>query len=472
MIPIGPASSVPPTTVLSATLSLDSAETVLVVADGSIDPLGNKSEPLIYVGLHSSPSPQPTIVTNSCRIRYLDNPASHSFQCIGLVDLTAGIHTFVLYAQETRAWGGFEVNAASGLAIIRGMGGRSTEAVLGADSDHITYAQTRATSCCPGAFHATELPTMTVLSNAMPPLEQAHTTTLASGNVYRDGASGDALLGIYQNGACFNTHEGTWGINDLFDFAEVQAPIYVHRYGPSQQEDVRTLEATRLFFCGQCVPLPSGQYCPSAAPSSTVCNCVNYKVGADARLITVANSTISGSAPLLHLPSLPAQLVPSDATSCCPISPMLGSPWCWATSTGQPSCPNGAINGTVQPVPLARATITLPGNEPVFLTAKARMQAHFDPAGSLHDSGDIYLWITVDGQALGTVGKQQIKYVNNGLGSESARVMCASFPMNSDSTPSAPGPHEVVVWAWANVSGGGSFNRLEVYEDQILVWFN
>jgi len=128
---------------------------------------------------------------------------------------------------------------------------------------------------------------------------------------------------------------------------------------------------------------------------------------------------------------------------------------CAQTSNGTQNCPATGNSYTV-----GETTINIPNghNGIVFFKAATRLQGNENDAG-----GDVILWINIDGEDVGVVGVQQLKYPH----CVSSRTIVASY-LSAGDKKLTPGPHVVKVLCRAT----GSYGALAVAKDLPLVYFD
>ncbi len=203
------------TALITRTLSLSSPEWVYVQSDGRYFPhTGFAANISISINGQS--------VSNDAVIdwRASTNPQQHSFNVIGASLLPAGSHTVQLMAHPLS--GSFYVGAGSHLSIL--VRPATTVRVSSLSSDAGPFDFTTA-NLSPGS----PAPSSPLLSHEMTPSNQP-LIALASGRAYAYANYGDAMFGLYLNGANAGNDESLWSVNDLWTGAETQAPLSTHAY--------------------------------------------------------------------------------------------------------------------------------------------------------------------------------------------------------------------------------------------------
>ena len=397
------------TQLLSATITLPGAATVLLVADGRYGPLG-KNAANIYITADG---------TKASNDSYIDwskstNMQQHCFNAIGVVTLGAGPHTFNLVADHISG-GGFYVGAGSNLSVMVNPATEVAQTVLGADTGAFDFVTANCGDGC-AVPHTPMVSRKTAVTSTADPV-----ILLASGRSYAATAYGDAMWGIYVDGAYPGNGTGLWTVNDIWDGAETQAPMYTHAFvnGLSAGTHTFSLDASEF-------------------PWGTTEETVIYKVGAGTRLVTLRGGmTVKGSSPqstALH-----------DNTDYVAIG----------TSTGWPGVPPVGTS-----VLLAEASIDIPPNHTgvVMFIAKTRVQGDKTDAG-----GTVNLWIAIDGVKVSNDGLQQLASPC----SSSQRTVTASY-LSTGSSALSTGKHTVQVFGKAT----GSFLHLCMNKDLPLIWFD
>jgi hypothetical protein len=393
---------------LSATLTLPKAATLLLVADGRYGPLGHNAAN-IYIAADGAKA------SNDSHIDWTQstNMQQHCFNAIGVVTLGAGTHTIDLVADYIGG-GGFYVGAGSNLSVMVDPATEVAQAVLGADAGPFDFTTVNCGDGC-AVPHVPMVSQKLAVASPTDPV-----ILLASGRSYAAQAYGDAMWGIYVDGAYRGNGAGLWTVNDIWSGAETQAPMFTHAFvtGLAAGTHTFSLDATEF---------------PWGSTEETVI----YKVGAGTRLVALRGMAVRGSSPqstVLH-----------DTTDY----------FCIGTSTGWPGVPTVGTN-----VLLAQAPVNIPPGHSgvVMFIAKTRVQGDQTDAG-----GTVSLWIAIDGVKVSNDGIQQLAYPC----SSSQRTVTASYLSTGASALSA-GTHTVQVFGKAT----GSFLHLCMNKDLPLLWFD
>ncbi|MCS3801000.1 hypothetical protein [Niastella sp. OAS944] len=402
-----------PTAVLSYTLTLDQAKTVLVAANGRYYPVITNGIAVVNIridgnewyGSHSTMD-----WTNT------SNAVQHSFDCIALATLQPGTHLIELvgFNHVYTPSASFVIGGYSGLSVMTNPAPNFLTSTLNSDSqiiDHETQAY----------GNTGDIPATTLLSNSVYTDNPTNVVTMLSGRAYCAGGQGDALWGIYLNDQCPQSSTSNLTVNDLFNEAELGAPMYCFAMHTITGNNTISFKASELTWV---VDMP---------------NLVQYRVGQDARLITLWGMGVSGSAVLSN------ESCRRDNWVCSQTS----------TNYNPPHCPATGTNYT-----FAETTINIPNghNGVVFIKTATRLQGADADAG-----GDVKLWLNIDGEDVGTVGVQQLKAPN----CLSSRTIVASYLATGDKRLT-PGAHVVRAY----IKATGSFNALAVARDLPLVYFD
>lgn len=302
-----------------------------------------------------------------------------------------------------RAWSmngvAFKVGSGSNLCVMANPAANVQVATLAADSQLFNFTTN-------GINDGTPVPHTPILSlnvnNTSGPI-------IALGAARAFGNDGDAMMRIYKNGASLSNAEAMWSVNDIWKGAELQAPLYTHAFINATGQHTISLDATEFPWEGR---------------EDTV----QYRMGGGSKLICLyGGMTVAGSVP---------------------VSTSYDSRWEWT---------NILANNTFE---VASATINIPQghNGVVMFTTKTRIQCDGSDAG-----GTVSLWITIDGNAVGSAGVQQIASPDGA----SQRSLCASYLAAGSSALSA-GNHTVKVYARAD----GSFKHPCIVKDLPLLWFD
>lgn len=244
---------------------------------------------------------------------------------------------------------------------------------------------------------------------------------------------GDAMWGFWADSSCQYTSEASWGVNDIYEGAELQAPMYAHSVYPLGYLDTLNIKfgATELAFGSDRADDPSG------AHENNVC----YKVGS-AKLLSVLNDGLSGG-------------LGGNDTFCSTYT------WkCVGTTTGEPNCPSANTE-----VILASDTITIPtGHSGVlFFSAKTRIQA----GAPEDDDMVVKLGIKIDGVPVGSIGVQQLYTPYEA----SSRSLTASYlsAVGDHSSPLTAGQHTIEAYIIVETTGA---KHPSVPEELTLTYFD
>ena len=374
---------------LSAQVTLPTAATVLLVADGRYGPLGHNAAN-IYITVDG---------TKASSDSYIDwtqstNMQQHCFNAIGVKSLAAGSHTINLVADYISG-GGFYVGAGSNLSVMVNPATSVEQAILTSDTGAFDFTTANCGDGCP-VPHTPMLSRQINVSSTSDPV-----ILLASGRTYAATAYGDAMWGIYVDGSYPGNGAACWTVNDIWDGAETHAPMYAHAFinGIPAGTHTFSLDATEF-------------------PWGTTEESVVYKVGAGTRLVALRGGmVVKGSSPqstALH-----------DNTDYLPIG----------TSSGWSGVPPVGTS-----VLLAEASIDVPPNHSgvVMFIAKTRVQGDKTDAG-----GTVSLWIAVDGVKVSNDGIQQLASPC----SSSQRTVTASY-LAAGSSALLTGTHRSRCSAW------------------------
>jgi len=402
------------TDLLTALVVLDGEHSVFVQSDGRYFPAVETGRAEVFITIDGAE------IGNRSRLDWgpvlSNNPVQHCFNSIGLARLAAGEHTFCLRVRREDA--DYFVGAGSNLSILIDPAPFAAEKSL---SETV-----RGVDIVTGRFEEGDsLQTVCVLS--IPGRAGAAAVALASGvcqNPNPKGPYGDAMWGIYLDGAFGGRDLATWSVNDLFRKSELTAPMYVHAFLPGGAGAV-SLEATEF---------------PLLAKWEAEEHEIRYDVlaGGCTKLIVLGGGlSVCGRA---------SSSTPGKEQHIEDFQDIGG------TSRESPPLKTWQL--------VAAGTVAIPPdhNGIVFFTAKARFQG---------DSADLggfgRLRIKVDEEWRGSLGIQQLKRPN----CISQRTACASY-LATGTAALSPGSHAVEAWAKAD----GSFKHLSVHREAILIWFD
>ncbi len=397
---------------LTTTINVSTAGTdVLLEADGRYSPTA-PGRADVFITVDSAK------VSNDGAIDWSSSTDArpHSFNVVGAARLGSGSHTISLVGVASS--GAFTVGADSNLIVMTRPA--STLLVQSLPSDTGPYDFTTA-----GITPGTPAPHTPLLSSSFD-AGGAAVIGLASGRARYAGGYGDAMLGIYLDGANAGNDKSLWTVNDVWTGAELEAPLYTHAFFPDLTgPHTVSLDATEIPWGGP----------PNPAEDSVI-----YDVGSASSLIALfGGMTVHGSAWT---------------------SPAVDNWWdfvCVGSSQAWPGCPPA---GT--PRLLAGAAVDVPQghNGVVMILAKSRFQGDASDVG-----GTATLYLTIDGNRVGSVGVQECGYPN----CVSQRTMSASY-LAAGPNALPVGSHRVEVWG--QIGSGDSFIHLATVRDLPLVWFD
>jgi hypothetical protein len=329
--------------------------------------------------------------------------------------LAPGAHTIQLiaYNHSSTPTANFVIGADTGISIITNPAPSFRISILGSDSPIIDYNTY-------GIGARGDLPGSILLTNSINTSTQTNVFTLLSGRAYCAGAYGDACWGIYLNNQCPSNDIANWGVNDITIGAEQHAPIYCFAMHNIIGNNSVSFKATELSY-----------------DPGDPADLVKYRVGQGLRMISLWGMGLSGGAI-------------RSMESCYRTDYQ-----CVGSSSGWSGCNPTGTNTLIAP-----KTVTIPNghNGVVFFKAETRVQGDLNDIG-----GNVKLWINIDGQDVGTVGVQQLKYPNG----QSARMLAASY-LSAGNNRLTPGQHIVKVYARAD----GNFIHLSVMNELPLIYFD
>lgn len=396
-------------TVLGNTFTLATSQYVYLQSDGRIIPNG-PAIAAMQITIDGTPVSNASVVDWSKST----NSQQHSYNVIGATYLAAGTHTAALTASAINS--AFSVGASSNLTVMTSPATSIQTSTLGQDVSSLGFNTN-------GIKRGAALPHTPILSQTVIGLNQP-VIALASGRIYLNRAPGDPLTTIYLDGQEPSNDKANWSDNDTYSGAENQSPFFNHAFYnnlPSGNHSI-TWEASALAYC-------EDNSCSGLA------NTVNFNVGALSELITLNGGLIVfGSAAIAA--------DPNNRTNYIGVASNLGLP-----------APNTDVT-------IAETTISIPAshNGVVLFTGKTRVQGDQSDLG-----GTALLWLTIDGNSVGSTGVQQIKYPN----SVSTRTISTSY-LATGAQALTPGSHKVALHG----KGIGSFRTLSYTKDLPLIWFD
>ncbi|HEY4530898.1 MAG TPA: hypothetical protein VIG97_11350 [Luteimonas sp.] len=252
-----------PVEVLSTTVELERAGWAYLHADGGFAPVG-ESIANAWIEVDGRRVSNESVVD----WRGSRAPNRRAFNAIAAVHLPAGRSRVALRARAVD--GTMRVTARSSLSVLTHAAEHAATAFLDAHSPWLEF-DTR------GTAEGQPLPRgrgwMPVLSveagNAGGPV-----VAMASGRAWTSNRPGDAMWGIFLNGREPPLHSTTWSINDLFEGAELQAPMFMQALFPAPPR-------------GSSVQLVASES-PYYTPRMSTTNAVRYRVGAGTGLVTLS----------------------------------------------------------------------------------------------------------------------------------------------------------------------------------------
>jgi hypothetical protein len=403
-----------PTTVLTKTIEVQEAGTYLFVqSDGRYGPLWGPaaSAANMYITVDG------VQVTNDSLIdwRQAPNGQQHSYNVIGGTVLTPGAHTVSLMGAPPA--GAFYLGAEANLSIITKPASTMITQQLFSDQGPFDFTTFPNDGTSP-------VPHTPLMSWAWSSPTATDVLAFASVRAFAVGANyGDALFGVYLDGANAGNASSLWTANDLWTGAETQAPLYAHAFF-SGLSGTHTLSFDASEF-------PWGMQGE---------NSVHYGVGAGARFMMLwGGMNVRGKATL-------SPAVNNVVDYLC-----LGSNQNW------PGCPPV---GT--PVALADTTINIPNghNGVVMFVGKTRVQGDSADLG-----GTASLYLVVDGVRRGSIGVQQLKFP----AAVSHRTISASY-LAAGADALTPGNHRIQLFG--KTEPQDSFIHLAMLKDLPLLWFD
>ncbi len=394
-------------TLLSAPLLLGASDSVLVHSDGRYYPSGASVTASVHAEIDG------VVVTNHAVIdwRASNNPQQHSFNVIGAATLGPGDHTVALVAEAIA--GTFYVGAGSNLSVMVHPARDVVASSLASDSTEFAFTTNGVTPGTP-APHTPLLTYATTFQNE-------DTVALASARAYYGSGYGDAMLGLYLDGANPGNAASSWTVNDIWTGAETQAPLSCHAFFRSL-DGAHTLSFDASEF-------PWGQQGEDT---------VKYKVGAGARAVFLrGDMVVRGSASQSSVVDNTIDYVGIGTSQNWPGVPSVGT--------------DVRLVDAFFDVPVGHSGV-------IFFAAKTRVQGDSSDVG-----GTARLWIAIDGARVGATGVQQLASPD----SISQRTVSASY-LSAGAGALPPGKHHVEVFGRAD----GSFIHLAMNKDLPLIWFD
>jgi hypothetical protein len=403
-------------TLLMTTVDLAAPDWVLVASDGRFSPIGAAIAE-VHITIDGTP------VSNRATIDWSQSsdPVEHSYEAVGAQHLSAGSHGIALVATPLRAQ--FNVGAGANLSVMVHPASSVTSAAFAGKTDPINFDTINLPLGQPAPMDTL------VTANVTVPGDLAGTgplIALASGGAFRAGHDGDAMFGIFLDGADPGLDQQLWTVNDVCSCAETNAPLYTHAF-------LRNLAAG-----AHAVTLAVGEFPWNQFPTMPRENPAIFAAGDDATLVTLGGGlTVAGSYFTNH-----------DRNQYFDYFPI-------GTSEGWMNTPNVGTD-----VKLADSSFDVPAGHTgvVMFMTKTRVQGDASDPG-----GTVKLWLELDGQRVGSLGLQQLAMPF----SVSQRTLSASY-LAAGSRALKPGPH--TIRAFARVDG--QFIHLVVPRDLPLIWFD
>jgi hypothetical protein len=404
---------------LSTTIQLPAPTWVYVQSDGRYGPRGSSSASA-YITINGS------VVSNDSLIDWRSSTAGqqHSFNVIGAQYLDAGTHTVTLHAVSIGSSSYF--GAGTNLSILATSATSVTNSRVPVDTAPLNFNTVGSAEGTPLQADDRQNLLAVYARNTSGPI-----VAMASGRSFAYGAYGDAMMGILLNGQEAGIDSMTWSINDLFTGAETQAPMF------SQAMFTAAPPQSIVNF----VASESPYYQPQDAHT----NNVNYKVGANSRLITLANGFKVYGKGL------------NPGYNYAATSPYRRFAYvCVGTNGFLPSC-TPAGSETV----IGRGQVCIPAghNGTVLFSTKSRVQGDSNDGG-----GTVLLYLKLNGVKVGSLGVQQLGPKPNAI---STRTISASY-LTAEGASLPQGCHTIE--AVAKVVG--DFRHLSMNADMPLVWFD
>lgn len=408
---------------------------VLVQSDGRMYPVGASGvQPYAAISIRVDGVPVgDTSELDWGTSRY---PVQHSYNVLGVATLAPGSHTVDLVAKNKAAQGSVTVGSGSNLSLLESSARMVHTFSLAGESASIYRT---------GA----DLGSKPVVSlGSLPNAVKGPAPLLFSGTIYLDPtnpAMGDAMIGIAPDIELLpSTKDHSWTVNDLWEGAELRAPVYSQGYYAGT---------------GTVRPYPFG----SVFPWGSRADPVRYRVARGATFVALEQPKLSGVGYHRFFIEYPWDSAYNATAYECG-----NSGWGVMQSDNVHHCPPV---GTVETIASKQFTIPEGHDGVVLVQAKTRIQADGGDAANdkLPDKGgNVFLGITVDGVNRGSVGVQQI--VQDAA--ESQRTLTASY-LAAGSERLAPGTHTIT--AWFKTTGDdpvNSFKHATINKDLTLLYYD
>jgi hypothetical protein len=399
------------TTLLSRRISLARRDSVLVEATGTVAP---GQVPGSAGSIVATLDGKPVTSTSTIDWRESSDPVRHTFDVVGATRAAAGRHTVRLVADPIS--GSLTVSATSNLSVFVHPAHTVAARTLGAAKGPFEFQSYGTTG--------PDTPHQALLQATVDGRLKTVALGSASGSWARH--DGDAMVGLYRDGAHPGNAASLWSVNDVCTCAETQAPFYTHAfYGASGRKHIA-------------VSLDASEFPWSTAQGEDP---ASYTVEPGARLVVLNGMPVAG-----HAPTLPSGFAGAAGTAT--------DYWCLGTDQGWPGCP--AVGTDVL---VAQGVVRIPRGNPgvVLFEGKSRVQADGADAG-----GIVSMWLTVDGVRRGATGVQELRSPF----SISERTIATSY-LAAGSGRLRPGRHVVRLYA----SAAGGFAHVALVRDLPLVWF-
>lgn len=412
---------VPPGTaeLLTTSIQLPVGGWVYVQSDGRFNPWG-AALASTYITIDGVKATNDSVID----WRQSTSGQQHSFNVIGAKYLAAGSHTVSLYGVSTGAPTYF--GSGSNLSVLVTGATAVTSNRTGADSAPLNFNTVGTPEG--GALQGDDwAPMVSVYAgNSDGPI-----VAMASGRSYKYAADGDAMLGIFLNAQEPGIDSMTWSINDIWNGAETQAPMFSQAlFSAPPSNSIVTYAASES---------------PYWQPQDLNTNNVSYKVGSGSALVTLANGfQVVGR-------GLNPQF---DYGTAGPYKRYAYV--CVGSSQGWPGC---TPTGTEAVIGRGQFCIPAGHNGTVLFSTKTRIQgASEDPGGTVR------LYLKLNGVPVGSTGVQQLGPPPRAI---STRTISASY-LSAEGGALAPGCHTVEAVALVE----GTFKHLSMNADMPIVWFD
>ena len=194
------------------------------------------------------------------------DPQQHSYNAIGAVHLSAGTHTIALHARSLNSVS-YTLGAASNLDVLVNPATTVTKAQVLSDTGQLSYNVA-------GLSSTSVLPTGIQASSIVDGSNGSTLVALSSARIYEYGHDGDPLTTIGMDRATLQIVQASWSDNDMYGYAENQAPFFTHAL-------IKNLSAGSHALALMTTALP---YANGGNDQ------VKYRMGADSALISLQGS--------------------------------------------------------------------------------------------------------------------------------------------------------------------------------------